>query len=96
MWTKGFSFGANRLATTAEAVVPYGLEEESEAGTLIALADEFRLASLKLGARIKILALNLEREKTRPRLHDAALFSGKYLPRVRGDWGIRLFTVRLR
>ena len=34
-----------------------GLEEESEAGTLIALANEVRLTSLKLGAETKIFAL---------------------------------------
>ena len=42
----------NWLAARAEALVPYSLELKS--GTLIALANEVRLTSLKLGAETKI------------------------------------------
>ena len=53
--SRASALGTNRLATTAEAVVPYGLE--LEASTLIAFANGLLPASLKLGSGTKIFTI---------------------------------------
>jgi len=58
VWVKGFSSGGHTAASPRhkdEIKRKRGLEEESEAGTLIALANEVRLTSLKLGAKQNFL-----------------------------------------